>query len=75
MSYILIGIHGLSNKPEASELAKGWEDAIKEGLKKNEGIDNPEINFSSVYWADVLYPEPDEHPDRYKQAFSFPNLV
>ncbi len=68
MNSILIGIHGLSNKPEENELAKGWEDAIKEGLKKNERIDNPEINFSSVYWADVLYPKPDENPDRYKVA-------
>lgn len=68
MSNVLIGIHGLSNKPAPAELAKGWESAIKEGLNKNEGIDNPTINFSSVYWADVLYPEYDINPDRYKPA-------
>lgn len=68
MSNILIGIHGLSNKPTAEVLAKGWEDAIREGLKKNEGIDNAPINFSSVYWANVTYPEPDPDPDLYKEA-------
>ncbi|MDM8524214.1 hypothetical protein QUF80_12660 [Desulfococcaceae bacterium HSG8] len=68
MSNILIGIHGLSNKPEANVLAEWWEAAIKEGLMKNEGIDNPEIEFSSVYWADVLYPEPDNNPDSYNEA-------
>ena len=68
MSNVLIGIHGLSNKPTSKVLAKGWQDAIREGLKKNEGIDDATINFSSVYWADVLYPEPDSEPDVYKKA-------
>ncbi len=68
MSNILIGIHGLSNKPPRKELADGWEDAIREGLRKNEGIESAPINFSSVYWADVMYPEPDPNPDRYKEA-------
>lgn len=68
MSKILIGIHGLSNKPAPDILAKGWENAIKEGLRKNERIDVKEIQFSSVYWADVLYAEPDDNPDPYKEA-------
>lgn len=69
MSKILIGIHGLSNKPVEDILAKGWADAIKEGLSKNERMDNPEFNFQSVYWADVTYPDgPDANPDLYKKA-------
>ena len=68
MSHMLIGIHGLANKPAAEVLAKGWEDAIREGLKKNEGIDNAPINFSSVYWADVMYDDIDPEPDLYKEA-------
>jgi hypothetical protein len=68
MSNILIGIHGLSNKPTQEVLAKGWEDAIREGLHKNEEIENAPINFSSVYWADVMYPEPDPDPDLYREA-------
>ena len=68
MSNVLIGIHGLSNKPTDDVLTKGWEDAIREGLSKNEGIDDAPINFSSVYWADVMYPKPDSEPDLYKKA-------
>ena len=68
MSHLLIGIHGLSNKPEASVLAKGWEESICEGLRKNERIDHIKLNFSSVYWADVMYDEPDKSPDLYIEA-------
>jgi len=38
MKNVIIGIHGLSNKPEPQILKKGWKDAILEGLKKNAGI-------------------------------------
>lgn len=68
MSHLLIGIHGLSNKPEASVLAKGWEESICEGLRKNEGVDHIKLNFSSVYWADVMYDEPDKSLDLYIEA-------
>lgn len=69
MSHVIIGIHGLSNKPEKTELADWWEKAIVEGLEKNEGLDSPTINFSSVYWADIMYPDGhDENPDKYKEA-------
>jgi hypothetical protein len=68
MSHVLIGIHGLSNKPAPDVLAKGWDAAIREGLWKNEGIDNVSLNFSSVYWANVMYERPDPKPDLYKEA-------
>ena len=68
MSNIIIGIHGLSNKPKPSVLAAGWKDAILEGLKKNEGIDDVSLNFSSVYWADEMYDEYDSNPDLYHEA-------
>ncbi len=68
MSQLLIGIHGLANKPTASVLAKGWEDSICEGLSKNEGVDHVKLNFSSVYWADEMYKEPDKTPDLYIEA-------
>nr|WP_321398251.1 alpha/beta hydrolase [uncultured Desulfobacter sp.] len=68
MSKVLIGIHGLSNKPEEETLKKWWEEAIKEGLKKNTGIQNPKFDFQSVYWADVMYDKPDPTPDAYTAA-------
>ncbi len=68
MSKLLIGIHGLSNKPEADVLENWWKMSIIEGLKKNTGFENPKINYESVYWADVMYDEPDPEPDAYREA-------
>lgn len=68
MSKVLIGIHGLSNKPEKDKLKNWWEAAIREGLEKNTGIQNPKFDFQSVYWADVMYDQPDLAPDAYKKA-------
>ncbi|EAR20440.1 hypothetical protein NB231_13966 [Nitrococcus mobilis Nb-231] len=49
-------------------LAEGWNNAILEGLAKNQKITRKEINFQSVYWADVMYDNPDPNPDLYKAA-------
>jgi hypothetical protein len=68
MSKILIGIHGLANKPASDVLAKDWKKSICEGLEKNEKIDNPQLNFSLVYWADVIYDAPRENPEPYHPA-------
>ncbi len=68
MSKVLIGIHGLSNKPEMKVLKNWWENAIKEGLQRNTGMGHPDIDFQSVYWADVMYTQPDQNPDAYKEA-------
>ena len=68
MSNMIIGIHGLSNKPAPEVLEEGWKKAILEGLQKNEGIDITSLNFSSVYWADVMYKKYDPKPDLYHEA-------
>jgi len=54
MAKIIIGIHGLANKPPRETLDKWWRQSITEGLKINCKI-NPEFNFRMVYWADLLY--------------------
>lgn len=68
MSKIIIGIHGLGNKPPFHILQKWWELSLEDGL---EGINHPiPINgFHLVYWANFIYPEPldpkekdEEHP-------------
>ncbi|MES9852735.1 MAG: alpha/beta hydrolase [Candidatus Thiodiazotropha sp. L084R] len=69
MSKIVIGIHGLSNKPAENILEKWWEEAIREGLSKNQEMDNVSLNFSSVYWADVLYEKPNEQPENHPDAY------
>ncbi len=68
MSKIIIGIHGLSNKPDESTLADWWGKSILEGLKVNRNIQPGDLNFHSVYWADYMYPGPDPKPDAYKEA-------
>lgn len=70
MGNIIIGIHGLSNKPEADKLEDWWSKSMLEGLEKNIGIkiSPDEFNFNSVYWADVMYSSPDEEPDTYRPA-------
>ena len=68
MSSVIIGIHGLANKPHEDTLKDWWHKAMLEGLKVNAGIDRSKLSFESVYWADVMYPEPDPKPDKYKPA-------
>ncbi len=55
MAKIIVGIHGLANKPKKSDLAKYWRQSIAEGLEKNSGIAAPKFGLKMVYWADLLY--------------------
>lgn len=57
MKKVIIGVHGLGNKPPKNLLKKWWKDAIKEGFKKN-GVKNELSEFELVYWADILYDGP-----------------
>ena len=57
MSKVVIGIHGLGNKPPEELLAKWWKEAILEGLRKN-GYSVKDFNFELVYWADILHKTP-----------------
>jgi|CZKP01.1.fsa_nt_gi hypothetical protein len=62
MSKIIIGIHGLGNKPPKTILTDWWKKSILEGLKKfNHSSTN--FEFEMVYWADIFHPiplDPDE---------------
>lgn len=57
MSKIIIGIHGLKNKPSKRLLKKWWKKALKEGLR---AIGHPRLllRFELVYWADYFYTQP-----------------
>ncbi len=65
MSKIIIGIHGLGNKPPKNLLKQWWIKSIRNGLYAT-GRPVP-FRFELVYWADVLHSEPldpnmtDEH--------------
>ncbi|HPJ67250.1 MAG TPA: hypothetical protein PLS62_05660 [Desulfobacteraceae bacterium] len=57
MSKIIIGIHGLGNKPPEQMLEKWWKASIMEGLAAI-GKTGISFNFKLVYWADYLYKAP-----------------
>ena len=57
MKKVIIGIHGLGNKPPKYLLKKWWKDAIKEGFKKH-NIKKHLPEFELVYWADILHDKP-----------------
>ncbi|MFQ5603462.1 MAG: alpha/beta hydrolase [bacterium] len=70
MDKIIIGIHGLANKPPQNTLANWWKQAIAEGLQKNGGMSTPDFEYKMVFWADVLY-KYQQHDDA---LFSFDAL-
>jgi len=57
MDKIIIGIHGLGNKPPKYLLEEWWRLSINEGLKKIKSH-FAEYDFKLVYWADSLHPDP-----------------
>ncbi len=67
MSKVIIGIHGLANKPPQNILEDWWKKSIVEGLRVNEQIQNVDLNFKMVYWADLLH----KYPLHRENAFSF----
>lgn len=54
MAHVIVGIHGLANKPEPQLLSDWWEKSIREGLK-NRGVDDAGFRFVMVHWAKYLY--------------------
>ena len=57
MSKIIIGIHGLRNKPPERVLRRWWKKSIREGLHAT-GHPHWFFRFDLVYWADLLHPVP-----------------
>ncbi len=57
MGKIVIGIHGLNNKPPRDVLRQWWKTSLFDGLR---GIGQPRLllRFKLVYWSDILYPAP-----------------
>ncbi|MBC8320190.1 MAG: hypothetical protein H8E34_05655 [Bacteroidetes bacterium] len=54
MANVIIGIHGLGNKPPKKLLTKWWKLAMIEGLKAN-NFNAVLPKFELVYWADIMY--------------------
>jgi hypothetical protein len=57
MKKIIIGIHGLKNKPPRKILENWWKKSILEGFQ-NHGLPELDFQFELVYWADLNYEKP-----------------
>jgi pimeloyl-ACP methyl ester carboxylesterase len=55
---VVIGIHGLANKPPVDEKTRWWKAAIAEGRARNEEMPDAGFAFEFVYWADLRYEAP-----------------
>lgn len=71
-SAMIIGIHGLNNKPRPENLTEMWVQGIMDGLGRNLGRTSSEPpRFEMVFWADVLH-GPEREPDRTYPQWSRP---
>ena len=58
MAKIIIGIHGLRNKPPQKLLKKWWKRSIRDGLAYYYRFPIWLFRFDLAYWADVLHSHP-----------------
>lgn len=70
MAKVIVGIHGLANKPKPEILKNWWEASIREGLNVNNNIESADFEFYMIHWADLLY-KYSLHDD---EGFSFDKL-
>ena len=61
MAKVIVGIHGLANKPAPDVLKDWWDKAIREGLVKNWDVGSAPFTFHMVYWANLLYSAHQHH--------------
>lgn len=71
MANVIIGIHGLGNKPPESVLKRWWKRSMNEGLMTH-GHKSIISSFEMVYWADILYEKP---LDPYQKSTDSPYYV
>jgi hypothetical protein len=57
MAKVIIGVHGLGNKPDKETLHEWWRLSLVEGLENN-GYKAELPLFEMVYWADVMHSKP-----------------
>lgn len=58
-------IHGIANKPPKDQLLKDWEDSLTQGGLNLAGHG---VTTSMVYWADVMYAEPETSATSYESV-------
>ncbi len=80
MKKVIIGIHGLENKPSKRLLTEWWKHSMEEGLVAIGKYHELPV-FELVYWADAIYDKPldpditDENDPYYLDEFYTPATV
>ncbi len=59
MAKVVIGIHGLGNKPPEKILSKWWKLSLQEGMTA-ESLPAVNFKFALLYWAQFMHPLPQE---------------
>lgn len=67
---IIIGIHGLANKPEKDLLRKWWIKSIQEGFETI-GKKGTPFTFKLVYWADLMHDRPHDPNETDKKSAAY----
>ena len=70
MTNVIVGIHGLANKPDEPTLSQWWVAAIREGLEENCDVHDADFEYVPVYWANLLY----KYPLHQDSNFDFDSL-
>ena len=60
-------IHGIANKPPKEKLLEDWKSYLTDG---GLNLENEDVTSSMVYWADVMYPEPESSDSAYESVES-----
>jgi len=55
---LVIGIHGLNNKPRPDVLRDWWTAAVDEGISRNCEGQRVDVDLELAYWADLMYSAP-----------------
>ena len=60
MAKIIVGIHGLANKPALEHLRRIWLDSLAVAVEDDEGFSLADVGVTAsfVYWADLFNDEP-----------------
>lgn len=67
MERVIIGIHGMGNKPAQHLLEEWWTMALKEGVRLS-GHPARDIPFKLAYWADLFHDEPQDAAEQDRRS-------
>jgi hypothetical protein len=72
---LVIGVHGIANKPKEETSTNWWLSAINEGLEWIEaGVEVSPDHFKMFYWADTMYIKPEVQDEDDESPFKLSEI-